>query len=270
MKLIESFIKGKISDSECEDNYFFGKNYAAVIDGATSSGNININNKKGGKYLSDEILDIIEGLDGSVLASDKLILLINDKIKEGYKNNGLKDDYPSASAVIYNREFRELIFIGDCKALLIYQNNENHLIENNNELSKFVAEVRSRFLKMKFLSDPDFKINDISDDVGRKIALEFIQYQGVYENNSNFDFSYSTLNGFTADYKRVKITSDVKELVLASDGYHKLFNNLKETENYLSEILKEDPLMINIHKETKGFYGVGNSFDDRVYLRIKL
>lgn len=74
--------------------------------------------------------------------------------------------------------------------------------------------------------------------------------------------------------KKVKVythfTSGVEELVLATDGYPRLFPTLEKTESYLQKCLAEDPLCIKKIKATKGCKPGYSSLDDRAYVRFKL
>lgn len=273
MELIESFILGKKDLENCEDNIFLGSNYAAIIDGATSSGHIKIENKKGGKFLSDKIKEILEKIDDEKLESSNLIDRINQEIIKSYEDNfinhKIKSSLPSASAVIYNSFYREIIFVGDCQALLIKNNGEIITSSGDRKVDEFNSAIRSKLIKMhQFKNKLEIKTEE--EDIGKKYIKELIQLQTIYENTVGHEFSYSTLNGFTKSIKIKKVESDVEYLVLSSDGYPILKPTLKETEEELKQLLIDDPLMIEKHMSTKGFYGDGNSFDDRAYLKIKL
>jgi len=61
-----------------------------------------------------------------------------------------------------------------------------------------------------------------------------------------------------------------ESLILASDGYPKLFSTLHESENYLRFILKEDPLCYKLYKSTKGLKKGAVSFDDRAFIKARL
>ena len=66
------------------------------------------------------------------------------------------------------------------------------------------------------------------------------------------------------------IPGDVDSIILASDGYPVLKDNLKETENILQDILLKDPLMFREYKSTKGKLKGDVSFDDRAFIKVKL
>ena len=59
---------------------------------------------------------------------------------------------------------------------------------------------------------------------------------------------------------------DNSQIILSSDGYPQLFETLKESEEYLFTVLKEDPLLYKKYKSTKGFMKGQNSFDDRAFI----
>ena len=92
----------------------------------------------------------------------------------------------------------------------------------------------------------------------------------MFENTKGYEYSYSVINGYTADVKIKKLPKNVSYIVLASDGYPELKSNLSHTERALREIIEEDSLLIKRYKSTKGFYNTSNGFDDRAYLKIKI
>ena len=55
------------------------------------------------------------------------------------------------------------------------------------------------------------------------------------------------------------------ELILATDGYPILKSTLKESEDALIDVLKEDRLCFRKYKSTKGVSTDANSFDDRTF-----
>jgi len=58
--------------------------------------------------------------------------------------------------------------------------------------------------------------------------------------------------------------------VLCSDGYPKIFSTLKEAEEYLEYIIKNDPLCYKINPYFGGIVKGAISFDDRAYIRFKI
>lgn len=273
MYLIESFIKGKESEELCEDNLFVGENYIAVVDGATSCSHIKINKKCGGKFLSDKIVELLSVVDKNQhMSSRDLINYINNEIKKEYELNNIdtsdKKNVPAASAVIYNINLRELIFVGDCQALVVFNDGTEREIKNDKKIDDLTSSVRAFYIQsMKKLGEKtDFKCK--GDDVGRTFIEELIKRQRAFENTMGSEYSYSTLNGFTAEIRVEKLPENVSELILASDGYPILKRKLKETEQCLADLIKRDPLLIGQYKSTKGSYDGYKSFDDRAFLRV--
>ena len=67
-----------------------------------------------------------------------------------------------------------------------------------------------------------------------------------------------------------QVTLDFRpwEIVLASDGYPRLFPTLAESEQWLDDQRRRDPLNIGDFQATKAFHPDFNSFDDRSYIRF--
>jgi glycerophosphoryl diester phosphodiesterase len=58
------------------------------------------------------------------------------------------------------------------------------------------------------------------------------------------------------------------KIILASDGYQRLLSTLKEMEEHLQKLRREDPVIIDQYMAAKGVCEDAKSFDDRTYLRI--
>jgi glycerophosphoryl diester phosphodiesterase len=90
--------------------------------------------------------------------------------------------------------------------------------------------------------------------------------------NTDDYFGYSVFDGMGINKNLIKIYT-VKagdHVVLASDGYPKLFDTLKESEEYLKWVLEIDPLSIKENKQTKMIKKGNISFDDRSYLSFTI
>ena len=275
MKLIEKNIEGKIDLESCEDNIFFGKNYVAVIDGATSCNNLKIEGKCGGKFLSDYIRDVLGDLDKlSPLSSEELVSSIDEKIREAYQFYNIDDSkklkIPAASIVIFNKNKNELAFVGDCQAMTIDDTGFEKIYNNDKRVDELTSSVRSFFIQSMIANNENVNFNSKEEDKGRGYIAELIKRQRVFENTKGYEYSYSVINGYTADVKIRKLPKNVSYIVLASDGYPELKSNLSHTERALREIIEEDSLLIKRYKSTKGFYNTSNGFDDRAYLKIKI
>jgi glycerophosphoryl diester phosphodiesterase len=103
--------------------------------------------------------------------------------------------------------------------------------------------------------------------------LELLAFQTNLQNTfPENEFSYYVIDGFPCQAPNrlsvMPIDQKQGEIVLASDGYPRLFPTLAETEACLAGVLKEDPLCYKLYRTTKGRYGDNLSFDDRTYVRF--
>ena len=81
------------------------------------------------------------------------------------------------------------------------------------------------------------------------------------------------MDGFNTLKKLIKIVAipkTVKQIVMATDGYPKLFNTLSKTEKYLNYIKKNDPLCYKVFSNVKEIYYGQDSYDDRAYIRFEI
>lgn len=112
----------------------------------------------------------------------------------------------------------------------------------------------------------------VACDPGRMFILPFLKRQAWLQNRKVEDsrYAYAVFDGFPVPIELVKCFSvaEESEIVLASDGYPKLFFTLDETEAYLHRILEKDPMCMYLHPETKGVRPGNCSYDDRAYLRL--
>ena len=104
-------------------------------------------------------------------------------------------------------------------------------------------------------------------DIGREAILPLLKKCISYANTDG-EFGYDAINGGEIRAKNVKITKVGKGdfVILASDGYPRLFDTLEKTESYLFGALKADPECTGVLRSTKGLNKENESFDDRSYV----
>jgi glycerophosphoryl diester phosphodiesterase len=273
MKVIEQNILSKNNMAEdCEDCLVITDHFAGVIDGATSKSERLVNGITIGKFASETIKESIYELrhDADFKTAIKFI---SNYLSLYYKNNNLFDivknnpwERPTASVALYSKYHRQVWLVGDCHCMI-----GNVYYSNNKVIDKIIAETRALYLELEILSG---KSTDelLQQDTGREYILPLLKKQSLLQNMvGSSDYSYSVIDGFNInlrDIKRIEVNSE--SIILATDGYPKLFDNLYESEAYLNNVLKEDPLLFRLYKSTKGLQ-IGNvSFDDRTYLKIEL
>lgn len=275
MNIIEFFIKGKKGNDElCEDGFVTTNNYIAVIDGASSKTTYTIENKTTGRFLMETIKKCIPQIH-PLLSKEEFLHVLDELIIKEYKDIGIyeellhdKSKIPLSSLIVYSKHNHEIWMFGDCQAYI----NGNHY---TNELSvDQLTSMARKYMIETYLIEGKTEEELMNFDLGREAILPFLKRQHLFLNTTlNTPFQWSAISGFGFEFKNSKtiyLDKDTKEIVLSSDGYPKLFDNLKETEEYLDYALKEDPLCYKLIISTKGLQKGQVSYDDRCYVRFKI
>ena len=268
MNILESILLGKDKNQDiCEDGAFVNDNFVAVIDGVTSKGKqLWSNNKKtSGRYAKDLIIEELGKVPYNITA-EKLITRLNSILYAKYKEEVIIDnisEWLRASIVVYSNYYKEIWSYGDCKFMI---NDIEY--KNTKKVDEIIANTRSLILEDMIINGSNIE-ELIENDVGRKEIMPLLKRQFNFENKKS-NYGYPILNGHNYNYELLKKIKVYKgdNIVLASDGYPKLFNSLDKSEKYLQKILIEDPLCFRIYKSTKGINKNKQSFDDRCYYRF--
>ena len=168
----------------------------------------------------------------------------------------------TASAIIYSVARQEIWMVGDCQCLV-----NGQIFTNEKPSERANAERRAAYLH-QVLEEGSVTIDELRhNDIGRA-AIHSDLIASCRRQNKDF----AVIDGFpiAMEHVRVLLVPEVEELVLASDGYPKLFHDLASTEAYLSQVIREDPLFIRLHPATKGVMAGNESFDDRSYIRFRV
>ena len=276
MRVIEKFLRGKFNKEElCEDGICVTEDFIAVIDGVTSQSPFKYENKKLGKIICDVLLEAIPKLNNKFDCYQSIDFL-NNYILEFYKKHNIFEeisgdaaDQPSASVIIYSKNYNQIWLIGDCMAL--YGDN---ILENKLEVDELYTKIRIMTIEY-FLATGYTEKQLLEEDVAGKFVQNLSKRQPYIRNklyNSKYD--YAVIDGFNKPNKElikcIDVPSDVKEIVFVSDGYRKPFSSLKESEEYLKHIKEVDPLCYKEFAYERGFYNNQESYDDRAYIRFEI
>ena len=267
MQILETFLCGKENRPKtCEDGIFCGEHIVAVIDGVTAKGQRLWNGHKSGFYAKELLLEYfaqehVENQTAQELFSNLDKLLYRCAVEN---HPGLKaEEYPRASVIVYNDIFKEIWSYGDCRCRIgatVYHHEKK--IDRLNEM------IRSYYLEYHLengMTLEELKVHDI----GREAIEETLHMQFAFENKTG-EFGYPVLNGrgIVTDMITVHKVCGGEEIILASDGYPKLEEDLEKSEEALKSILKSDPLCFRHYPCTKGIKPGNVSFDDRAFCRI--
>lgn len=271
----ECFLKGKKSPSSNEDGIIITSDFAAIIDGATAKSDFEMNGKKTGRLAMELALEAIRKFPKDIDAKEAITRITNE-IYNFYVEHQLLDELKAqpgkrftANGVIYSYARNEVWQVGDCQCIIgnLYSSNEK-------EIDGIMANARSAFNEVALANGMATMQSLAEHDLGRDFIAPFLSQQAILQNNpdKNQRYAFPVFDGFPVNMEQVNIfpVGKVKEIILSSDGYPRLFSTLKESECYLMNILKNDPLCMRQYKSTKGIKKGNCSFDDRAYLRISL
>lgn len=261
MQIIEQFISGKKSDpSLCEDGLFISNDFIAVIDGVTAKSNTLFDGMAGGKAAMEKAKEYLKDADPD-FTPEELFNGLNNAIRTLYA------DEPTGEAavfiVLYNIKHKKIWGLGDCQCLI---NGAHHSDEKI--FDKIVGDVRALVLEIARIegaTDDDL----IKNDIGREYITPLLKKQHLLA-NSNSRFGFAVLNGTPFDTEKIYRfdINDGDTVVLASDGYPKIFDTLEKSESYLKHTVDTNPLCDKEFVSTKGLVSGNSSFDDRTYIKF--
>lgn len=270
MKIIEEFMRGKISEELCEDSYVITESFAAVIDGVTSKSDFRYEGKTTGKLAAEIVKGVIEQMPEDITV-DRMVERINQRMEEVYR----EIDFPydrgelgmQAACIVYSDFYREIWMIGDCQALV-----DGKFYENPKKSDILLSEVRAMLITAQIREETGTVLSDISADV-RKTILPWGLKATIFANDDSTEYGYSVINGKKIPQTLIPVISlgeGCHEIVLTSDGYPEVAGTLALTEEKLADVLKNDPECYLNYRSTKGLAKGGKSFDDRTYIRFTI
>ena len=263
----QSFLCSKRGLHEaCGDYLVDEKNYIAVIDGATPKGQRLWGGVKGDIFVSGLLGEAIRSLPPMIDAKSAIEVL-NHSVEKQYKRFGIDfkslepEEQLQASVVIFSVARKEVWSFGDC---LIRINKHDY--RNIKSGDRMLSDLRAFCIEAAELQHASIT-NDEEGDFGRSQILPFLKQFTMFA-NSKKSFGYDVINGGEIFKERVKVyqVKPGDHVVLASDGYPKLFDTLEETEEYLRKCLEEDPACIYKLRGTKGVKKGDMSYDDRCFV----
>ena len=274
-EITENKLVAKTGDLQlCEDQIVVNNHFAAVIDGASSKTERTYREKSSGRFAADLLKSAINRLPEDATFEQACDFLTYSFAKYYHKENTYHHlennpvDRPTASVAIYSDYQQEVWLIGDCQCLV---GKKLHIRQKRAD--QVIASVRALYLELLLQSD-GFTVESLQAyDLSRDYILPLLKTQIEYQNSTNnHPFSYSVIDGFPiidVNTAVIPLGSNNKPIVLATDGYPKLYTSLSQSENFLQKALEQDPLCYQKFQSTKGLYTGNISFDDRAYLKIQ-
>lgn len=285
MQIIEQYTQGKSTTTPSEDSVVVNAYYAAVIDGATPKTRFRYpGNETPGHLAARTITEAISALEPGITAQEA-IRRISEAIRKGTEQASAQISTPGqitfetleacnrpiASVVIYSATKREIWMVGDCQYLLPELNEHQQGSKRIDILlAQWRSDIDTSLLRRGIMTKEEIAAND----PGRAIIQPHITHQVRYQNRTdNHPLAYAMLDGSEIPSQFIRVCSipaGITKLVLATDGYPTLFPTLRQTEQHLAQLIKDDPLCIGPLMGTKGIRPGNNSYDDRTYLSVEL
>lgn len=275
VEIIQHFSEGKKGPLANEDATVVADDYAVVIDGATSKSSYRYNDTdSNGRFASHVLCNAVRDIPLGMSLQD-FSSSLTATIRWEYTHRDIlsqvrehTEDRLTASLIVYSVSHREIWMIGDCQALV-----NGITYSNAKPLDAPSAEKRAIFIHEALISGRKTMSDILIDDIGRRHILSTIIESTHHQNKYPDPYGFSVVDGFDIPMPLVRVITvpqSVSEIVLASDGYPKLYPTLEATEQSLHDIITDDPLLINRYKATKCVLKGQKSFDDRTYLRLKV
>jgi hypothetical protein len=270
VKIIELFIESKTGAPEdCEDGIFVGQHFIAVIDGVTSKGKRlwGANKVASGIHAKNVLMDALEGLKFDCSGEDA-VQYLTDVLRQEYGGvtpANQREELLQAVIIIYSAFKKEIWIYGDCQCLVDGKHYFHEMYAD-----KVRVDARAMYINA-LLKAGTHTVDDIKKrDEGREFIMPLLKNYLVFA-NSDCEYGYAVLNGVDLNLnllEKVSVKSGAK-VVLASDGYPRLYDRLEQCEQYLKGLIQRDPLLINEYKSFKCVMDGFVSFDDRAYISFE-
>lgn len=213
-------------------------------------------------YAKDILMKAIAKMSPTIAGEHAIEYLTESLRKEygGEKTDDVKERL-QAVIIIYSSHRKEVWLYGDCQCMINKRYYTQEMLTD--KVSTTARSLYTNAMLIQGATIQELLINDI----GRQVIQPLLDVEATFA-NLDHEFGYPVLNGVNFNLgflQKIQVRHGDK-IIFASDGYPKLFESLKETEDYLQKLLKADPLLINEFKATKRIAPGFVSFDDRALI----
>ena len=272
MQIIEQFTQGKAgSDALNEDRIVVTPHFVAVLDGATSRAGNTLKGLTNGQFASSVLAHALQALPADITARaavDSLTTTLREETDNAAKTEykQLKEvwDYPAAALLVYSVARKEIWRVADSTFVIDGRGNHKTFPQEATWCELRKAYLSAQLARGK--TEADLLAHDPTWDVLTPLIAEFKVF-------ANYDgpYGYGVLNGSHIPDAHVEVypAPHAVEIIFASDGYPEVESTLAETEKYLLQLVKDDPLFYKLAPQVKGVKKGHVSFDDRSYIRFR-
>lgn len=266
-RVIESLCAtGKESEAKKEDRLIVTEHFAAVIDGATSSGPIG--DRPGGIVAAEAVEQTVKGLSPDATVRDfvdRATASIAQAIGNWPDETIMR---PSAVAAVWSRARGEVWRVGDCHVRIDGRNYTGGKEIDHVGYQFRCAVIRAR-LRLGLTSLEAEQRIPTMEQPFRPLVLA----QHAFLNLDSEDpLAYGALAGTFVPNRFIEVfpATDASEIVLASDGFLEPPATLAEGLAEIARIRENDPLMVDLVVGSRPFMPGRDYFDDTTYLRIAI
>ncbi|PKR90111.1 hypothetical protein CXZ10_01600 [Pleomorphomonas diazotrophica] len=266
-RVIESLCaSGKDSDAKKEDWLVVTDDFAAVIDGATSSGPIG--GRPGGIVAAEAVERAVRELAPDATARDfvdrataAIAMAIGDWTDETIMR-------PSAVAAVWSRARGEVWRVGDCHVRI-----DRKDYPGGKEIDRIGYEFRCAVIRARLRLGMTSLDAELRVPTMEQPFRPLVLAQHAFLNlDSDDPLAYGGLAGTFVPDRFVEVfeAADAREIVLASDGFLSPPATLAEGLAEIARIRENDPLMVELVTGSRPFVPGRDYFDDTTYLRIAI
>lgn len=264
-RVIESLCAtGKDSDSKKEDRLVVTDDFAAVIDGATSSGPIG--GRPGGIVAAEAVERAVRELAADATVRDfvdRATAAIATAIGDWPDETIMR---PSAVAAVWSRARSEVWRVGDCHVRI---DGRDH--PGGKEIDRIGYEFRCAVIRARLRLGMTSLDAELRVPTMEQPFRPLVLAQHAFLNlDSDDPLAYGGLAGTFVPDRFVEVfeASGAREIVLASDGFLSPPATLAEGLAEIARVRENDPLMVELVTGSRPFVPGRDYFDDTTYLRI--
>ena len=266
-RVIESLCAtGKESEAKKEDRLVVTDDFAAVIDGATSSGPIR--GQPGGIVAAEAVERTVKALPADATARDfvdrataEIAAAIGDWPDETLMR-------PSAVAAVWSRRRGEVWRVGDCHVRI-----DDETYHGGKEIDRIGYEFRCAVLRARLrLGLTSLEAEQRVPTMEQPFRPLVLAQHAFLNLDSDDPLAYGGLSGTVVPARFVEVfqAADAREIVLATDGFLTPSATLAEGLAEIARIRESDPLMVDLVAGSRPFPPGRDYFDDTTYVRIAI
>lgn len=271
--VVESYTHAKTGrDEDNEDRIVTVPGFAAVIDGMTPQDKSLYSGVSPALICTERLSECIGRFAQEISCYDAVTAL-TDCIADYYREHHIIENVSNhphkrmgANIILYSDHRKEVWFVGDCQCSI-----DGVVTTNEKLVDQLMTDMRITILK-SYLETRN--VEDLYEKDFSTLHIQpFLRQQYHHQNNqTDSPLAYTVIDGFPVIRDQVKVINvkEAKDVILASDGYPVLKEDLAQTEAALAHLLKNDPLCYFLKPNTKGLEKGKDSFDDRAFLRMKV